>query len=103
MALALSLLPCFCLYSLVWEIACDAPILDAVDTAREHAASHGYRMTGWSGEPVGDCDRFGGCQETIVFVDDSTDPPVREVTMRLRRAWMLGGWEVVEMTVAPVR
>ena len=75
------------------------PIQDAAEAARAHAAAQGYRMEGYLGQLTRQPDVIGSCEAKVEFRDTSDSPPKRRVTVRLRRAWRLSGWEVTETTV----
>ena len=78
------------------------PVQDASAEARSHAANRGYRMEGFFGDFTREPDAVGGCAVRIEFHDFSHDPPRRKVTVYLRRAWRLSGWEVTETSVEDI-
>jgi hypothetical protein len=73
------------------------PVDDAAHEARWQTQARGYRMGGYLGDFLQQPDGIGGCAVRIEFYDLSDAPPKRKVTVKLRRAWRLGGWSVTEM------
>lgn len=59
-------------------------------------------MEGYYGDFTRQPDDVGGCAVRIEFYDLSDDPPKRKVTVHLKRAWRLSGWEVTEMTTEDI-
>lgn len=94
------LLVCPC-WPVVLFFTCYSPVQDAAATARRHAEARGYRMAGYVGDILAEPDALGACEVRFDFTDLSADPPRRVVTIRLRRGWALGGWDVVEMREGP--
>ncbi len=78
------------------------PVKDASEEAGRYAAKSGYRMGGFYGDFTRQPDEVGGCEVRIEFYDLSDDPPKRKVTVYLRRAWRLSGWEVTDMTAEEI-
>lgn len=78
------------------------PGFDAFREAEVWAGERGYRLEGCFVTYEQEPDAVGGCVARVESTDVSAPTRERKVTVTLRRAWRLSGWEVESMTVEDV-